>query len=99
MSKHTSSVESLTAGRKLGELRAKTDRDVAILLGRALDHGFQAISQADYAHAEAVYAGAAQLLPLVSGLPPWECAPLRTRLRALRAALDEAVMANACLAS
>jgi len=96
MSTQTASVPSVTAGPKLASLRAKTDHDLEILLRRTLDHGFQAVSRGDYARAETMYGRAARLIAVVNGLPPWECAPLHARLRELRTALDEPVLAGAC---
>ena len=87
--------ETIQAGQKLAELRSKTDRDLAALLRRALERGFQLAGQAEYAEAEAVYARAAALLPLVTLLPPWEFAALCDLIRDLRAHIDEL----ACAAS
>lgn len=87
------------AARKLTELRAKTDRDLAVLLRRTLEHGFELGSQAEYAEAAAVYARAAQLLPLATGVPSPEFTRLRTRLQQLRAYLDEVAFSAGCLAS
>jgi len=78
---------------KLTELRAKTDRDLVILANRELDRA-QAIALADRGAsvslvlAEAAYAGAKSLLPVIEASR--ERAVLAARLREVRAFLDQA---------
>ena len=84
---------------KLAELRAKTDRDLAALLRRTLERGFELANHAEFADAEAAYARIAWLLPLASGLGSPEFTSLRARLHELRAYLDEMTLAGAGLAS
>jgi hypothetical protein len=75
-------------GGKLADLRAKTDRDLEILLGRMLERALHAASLSRFADAEAAYARGERLLPLLKGLPPTEFNSLESRVRELRAHLD-----------
>jgi hypothetical protein len=77
---------------KLDELRAKTDRDLAVLLRHAIDRSAQALGHADYAQAEGEYARAAVLLPLTTQMPAQNSRELRTRLAELRAELDKQIL-------
>jgi len=78
---------------KLTELRARTDRDLVMLVKRELDRA-QAIALTDCGApvslvlAEAAYAGAKSLLPVIEANR--ERAALATRLREVRASLDQA---------
>jgi len=74
---------------KLVQLRAKTDRDLAALLGNLVEHGCNALARDDYAQAEAAYAEAAKLLPLAQDRSAHDSGALRTRLAELRAELDK----------
>ena len=74
---------------KLAELRARTDRDLAGLLYRTVEHGFDRLREADYCRAEHAYAEALPLLSLVKEFPPRELAEIRARMNELRAQLDE----------
>jgi hypothetical protein len=77
----------------VAELRAKTDRDLVTLVKRELD-GALAIamsgtaSSVSLSRAEAGYARAMALLPVIDGTR--ERAALATRLNEVRAALDSA---------
>ena len=82
---------------KRAELRARTDRDLAVLLRRTLEFGFERVAQSEYADAEAAYAQASRLLRLTGGLQAPEFTSLQTRLHDLRVYLDEVELA--CLAS
>ena len=73
---------------KLADLRAKSDRDLELLLGRMLERAFRAASLSRFADAEAAYARAERLLPLLKGFPPAEFASLESGVRELRRHLD-----------
>lgn len=77
---------------KLDELRAKTDRDLAVLLRHAIDRSAQALDRADYAQAESEYARAAVLVPLTIQMPAENSREIRTRLAELRSELDKQVL-------
>ncbi len=72
----------------LARLRAKTDRDLLILLNHAIEHCFELIELSAFAEAEALYHQTAALLPLVRTLPPDQFQSLCTRASELAAALD-----------
>jgi len=93
------SLHASSQSGKLAELRAKTDRDLAVLLGRELERGFQQAAQCEYAEAEAAHARVAGLLPSLRALRPQEFSSLQIRLDELRAYLEEAAFAGNRLAS
>ena len=78
---------------KVTELRAKTDRDLVTLVKRELDRALAmamsgAAASLSLSRAEAGYARAKALLPVIDGAR--ERVSLATRLNELRAALDSA---------
>ena len=73
---------------KLADLRAKTDRDLEVLLGRMLERAFHAARLSRFTDAEVAYARAERLLPLLKGFPPTEFASLESGVRELRRHLD-----------
>ena len=78
-----------TTENKLEQLRAKTDRDLAVLLRTLMERSFRALHRDDYAEADAGYAQAAKLLPLTQGLSGQDSGALRNQLADLRAELDK----------
>ena len=74
---------------KLDELRAKTDRDLAVLVRSLMESSFRALRRDDYAEADAGYAQAEKLLPLTQGLSGQDTGALRNQLADLRAELDK----------
>ena len=77
-----------TTENKLAQLRAKTDRDLALLLQGLMERSFRALHRDDYAEADAGYAQAAKLLPLTHGRSGHDTGGLRNQLAELRAELD-----------
>ncbi len=84
---------ALYADTKLAELRAKTDRDLKILLGRALDRCEDLARRADWDEAESVYARSAPLVDVLQGPSSEDASRLRAQLATVRAMLDEASLA------
>lgn len=78
-----------TTQNKLEQLRAKTDRDLTVLLRSLMESSFRALHREDYAEADAGYAQAAKLLPLTHRLSGEDSGALRNQLRDLRAELDK----------
>lgn len=83
--------------QKLAVLRARTDRDVLILVQRELDRGFALVSVANvgasplFVQAEKAYARAQSLLPRIAGLSAAERSALEARLEDLGSRLDRIV--------
>jgi hypothetical protein len=79
---------------KLEVLRAKTDRDLLLLVRRELERGLTLADVATtkrsplYAQAERVYENVKAWLPRISGLEPQEQWELELRLRQLYAVLE-----------
>jgi len=88
MLRRTATQMKPAAGGKLADLRAKTDRDLEVLLGRILERACHAASLSRFADAEAAYGRAERLLPLLKGVRPTEFDSLESRVRKLRAHLD-----------
>lgn len=82
-----------TAGNKLEQLRAKTDRDLTVLLRSLMESSFRALHRDDYAEADAGYAQAAKLLPLTHGSSGQDTGALGNQLADLRAELDKTACA------
>lgn len=99
MSSEMHAIPAGRAGKRLTELRAKTDADLAILLRRTMERSFQALGRGAYAQAEAGYQRSAALLPLARTLPGPEFRTLWVTSEALRADLDKATAVFAQLAS
>lgn len=99
MSTHIETGIDLAQAGKLAELRAKTDRDLALLLHRASERGLSLVQQDDCEGAEALYSRTAALLSLLKTTAPQEMTRLRSRLEDLRLQLDEAGRTDARLAS
>lgn len=78
-----------TTENRLAQLRAKTDRDLEVLLRSLMESSFRALQRDDYAEADAEYAQAAKLLPLTHGLSGQDAGALRNQLADLRAELDK----------
>ena len=78
-----------TTENKLAQLRAKTDRDLAVLLRSLMESSFRALHRDDYAEADAGYAQAAKLLPLTHCLSGRDSGALGNQLAELRAELDK----------
>ncbi|HEY1241019.1 MAG TPA: hypothetical protein VGF16_10700 [Bryobacteraceae bacterium] len=78
-----------TTENKLAQLRAKTDRDLGVLLRSLIERAFRALGREEYAEADAAYAQAAKLLPLANDLSGQDSEALRNQLDELRGALDK----------
>ena len=74
---------------QLAVIRAKTDRDLATLLERALERSWRALTRGSLAEAESEYAGTAKLLALANGLPERIARGFRIQAAGLRAELDK----------
>ncbi len=74
---------------KLAQLRAKTDRDLAVLLRSLMESSLRALHRDDYAEADAGYTQAAKLLPLTHGFSGQDTGALKDALAELRAELDK----------
>jgi len=72
---------------KLAELRAKTDRQLVILIRNTLDEGLRSRSEAERAYSEV-----RALLPTVRNVTEAERRHLESRLARLRQLLDERPM-------
>ena len=75
---------------KLIELRAKTDRELAVLVRNKLKLGLKLAGSASGPGAEAAYAEAALLLPWISGPSKSDLQRLQTMLEKLRRVLGAA---------
>ena len=80
--------------RTLTELRAKTDRDLARVVERAVEMGLWLARESAFDEAEAIYQGIAPLLPLLERSPGPEAQPVRRQAAELRTELDQAIVAG-----
>ena len=89
-------VQGETLGtRKLAELRAKTDRDLARIVARAAELGLWRAHESAFDEAEAIYQQITQLLPLLEQSPEPEVRLVRRQAAELRSELDHATVAGA----
>ena len=86
------------AGAKLAKLRARTDSDLAVLLRRMLEQGFQSDLRGAHEEAENLHAGAAVLIPVLKSLPVRDAEFLRALFDQLRVQLDKSCCGSERLA-
>lgn len=89
----------MSSDTQLEAIRAKTDRDLATLLQRALERGARGLRRGNISEAEFEYAEAAKLLALADGLPGRTFQEFSTQVTGLRSDLDRSVEICISLAS
>jgi len=82
------------APSSLESLRAKTNRQLAVLVRRELDRGLALVSQARYCDARRIYETAETLLAMAE-LPAQDRCRLQQKLEQLRDALPRCAMSAA----
>lgn len=88
---------AIAGGGRLAALRAKTDRDLARIVQRAVEAGLWSARESAVEEAEAIYRRVAQLLPLLEHSRAPEAGSVRRQAAELRSELDQTVLAGAGL--
>jgi len=74
---------------KLEQLRAKTDRQLLVLVKAELEDALRSESSGDYAQAARAYLEVTRLLPLLHNISAFDRARLEAQLERVRAGISE----------